>query len=223
LLLCLCSYTYAEEVDPAADSDPWRGMNQITHRFNDGVDRFFLRPVAKGYSTITPAPVQKCIGNFFANLRDVNTGANNLLQGKPRKSASDFLRIFINTTIGVGGLFDPATGFGLAKHTETFGQTLTVWGVPVGPYVVLPFLGPGTLTDVLTNPLNLRLDPIRHLYPVAHRNILWGIRAVDDRAALIPTESLVTGDRYIFIREAYLQRRNYLVLDGAVEDAFDDF
>jgi phospholipid-binding lipoprotein MlaA len=223
LLVLLCSNSVAEEIDPAADSDPWRGMNQVTHRFNEKADKFILRPMAKGYMAITPGPIRRRISSFFANLRDVETGINNLLQGKPGEGASDFLRIITNTTIGLGGFFDPATRFGLTKHTESFGQTLTVWGVPAGPYVVLPLFGPRTLTDALTNPLNPRLDPVRYLYPVDHRNMLFGLRAVDDRASLIPAESIVTGDRYIFIREAYLQRRNYLVLDGEVEDTFDDF
>ena len=222
-LLLLCSYTNAEESNAAPDPDPWRGMNQITHRFNEKADKFVLRPVAKGYSAITPGPIGRRISNFFANLRDVETGINNMLQGKPGESASDFLRIVTNTTIGLGGLFDPATRLGLTKHTETFGQTLTVWGVPPGPYVVLPLFGPHTLTDALTNPFNPRLDPVRYLYPVDHRNVLFGLNALDDRASLFAAESLITGDRYIFIREAYLQRRNYLVLDGEVEDAFDDF
>jgi len=222
-LLLLCPCMHAEEIDPVKNPDPWQRMNRVTHKFNEKADKFVLKPIAKGYVAITPRPIRRSIGNFFSNLRDVETGVNNLLQGKPAESASDFLRIITNTTIGIGGLFDPATRGGLTKHTESFGQTLAVWGVPAGPYVVLPFLGPRTLTDALTNPFNPRLDPIRYLYPVNHRNIMWGLRALDDRAGLFATESLVTGDRYIFIREAYLQRRDYLVSDGEVEDAFDDF
>jgi phospholipid-binding lipoprotein MlaA len=221
LLLCFC--TYADEIEPVKNPDPWLRMNRVTHRFNEQADKFVLKPMAKGYVAITTRSIRRCIGNFFGNLRDVETGVNNLLQGKPGKSANDFLRIIINTTLGIGGLFDPATRGGLPKHSESFGQTLAVWGVPAGPYVVLPFLGPRTLTDALTNPFNPRLDPIRYLYPVSHRNILWGLRAVDDREGLLATESIMTGDRYIFIREAYLQRRNYLISDGEVEDAFDDF
>jgi phospholipid-binding lipoprotein MlaA len=222
-LLLLCSYTNAGEDESEVDPDPWRGMNQVTHRFNEHADRLLLKPVAKGYMAIIPGPIRRCISNFFGNLRDVETGVNNLLQGKPGESASDFLRIITNTTIGLGGLFDPASRFGLVKHTEDFGQTLTVWGLPTGPYLVLPFFGPNTLTDALTNPLNPRLDPVRYLYPVDHRNVLFGLRAIDNRAYLLSAETIVTGDRYVFIREAYLQRRNYLVLDGEVEDEFDDF
>jgi phospholipid-binding lipoprotein MlaA len=195
----------------------------VTHGFNDKADRFFLKPIAKGYAKITPVPIRKAIRNFFSNLGDIENGVNNLLQGKVGRSAGDFTRLLVNTTIGIGGLFDPATKFGLEKNQETFGQTLTVWGVPQGPYVVLPFFGPHTLTDALTNPLNPRLDPLRYLYPVSHRNTLWGIEKVVRRADLLTAESVVFGDRYIFIRDAYLQRRDYLVHDGQVEDDFDDF
>ncbi len=222
-ILLLLSFTSAEGSSPEVNSDPLKGVNQVTYRFNNTADKYVLKPIALGYTTITPKPIRRGISNFFGNLGDVNNGVNNLLQGKPRKGLGDFMRIIVNTTIGIGGLFDPASKMGLAKHAESFGQTLSVWGVPQGPYVVLPFFGPNTLTDALLNPLNPRLDPVRYLYPVDHRNSLFALRAIDDRAELLTAESLVFGDRYIFLREAYLQRRNYLVLDGEVEDEFDDF
>jgi phospholipid-binding lipoprotein MlaA len=221
--LLLLSYTCAEGRSPEVKSDPLEGMNQVTYRFNNTADKYVLKPFAQGYTTITPKPIRRGISNFFGNLGDVNNSVNNVLQGKLRKGLGDLLRIVVNTTIGIGGIFDPASKMGLTKHSESFGQTLTVWGVPQGPYVVLPFFGPNTLTDALLNPLNPRLDPLRYLYPVDHRNSLFALRAVDDRADLLAAESLVFGDRYIFIRDAYLQRRNYLVLDGEVEDEFDDF
>lgn len=222
-LLLFQSYTCAEVRNQGVNSDPWNGMNQVTHRFNDQADKTVLKPIAKGYVAITPRPVRRGISNFFSNLGDVNNGVNNLLQGKPRAGASDFLRLVINTTVGIGGLFDPATRLGFDKHNESFAQTLAVWGVPKGPYLVVPLFGPHTLTDALLKPLSLRLDPVRYLYPVAHRNRLFALRVVDERANLLAAESLVFGDRYIFLRDAYLQRRNYLVLDGEVEDEFDDF
>lgn len=218
-LACLPSASIAEDKNP----DPWEGMNRFTHGFNDLADKVVLKPVAKFYQWITPNFAQRGVGNFFSNLEDVETGVNNLLQGKLRDGTSDFARLAVNTTVGVGGLFDPATKMGLEKHEEDFGQTLAVWGLPKGPYVVLPFLGPSTLTDALTNPLNPRLDPILYLYPVNHRNILFGVRGIHDRAALFAVEGAVFGDRYLFIRDAFLQRREYLIADGEVEDAFDDF
>ena len=223
LLLILHSYAYAEEHNPEANLDPWKKINQVTHRFNDSADKYVLKPIAKGYVKIAPSPIRRGIKNFFGNLGDVNNGVNNLLQGKPSASASDFFRLVINTTLGIGGLFDPATGLGFAKHNESFAQTFAVWGVPKGPYVVVPLLGPSTLTDALLKPLNLRVDPVRYLYPVNHRNSLFAVRVVDERAGLLAAERVVFGDRYIFFREAYLQRRNYLVLDGEVEDEFNDF
>lgn len=223
LLLVFYSYTSAAGRDMEANPDPLMGINQVTYRFNNTADKFVLKPIARGYAAVAPRPVRRGIGNFFGNLADVNNSINNMLQGKPRKSISDLLRIVINTTLGVAGLFDPASSMGLSKHFETFGQTLSVWGVPQGPYVVLPFFGPNTLTDALVNPLNPRLDPVRRVYPVDLRNSMFAVRAVDDRADLLVAESLVFGDRYIFLREAYLQRRHYLVFDGEVEDEFDDF
>ena len=221
--LLLLSYTCAEGSGAEVNLDPLKGMNQVTYRFNNTADKYVLKPIAQGYTRIAPELIRRGISNFFGNLGDLNNGVNNLLQGKPRKGIGDLLRIVVNTTIGIGGLLDPASKMGLAKHTESFGQTLSVWGVPQGPYVVLPFLGPNTVTDALLTPLNPRLDPVRYLYPVDHRNSLFALRAVDDRADLLAAESLVFGDRYIFLRDAYLQRRSYLVLDGEVEDEFDDF
>jgi phospholipid-binding lipoprotein MlaA len=217
LMLMLHSVAFAEEL---RSEDPWKGFNQTIHRFNDSADRHLLKPIAKGYVKVVPGPVQRGISNFFGNLGDVNNGVNNLLQGKPRAGASDFLRLLINTTIGIGGLFDPATRLGLDEHTESFSQTLAVWGVPRGPYVVLPLFGPSTFTDALVQPVNSQIDPLRYLYPVDHRNSLFALGVIDERAGLLKAESVVFGDRYIFLRDAYLQRRNYLVLDGEVEDDF---
>lgn len=199
------------------------GMNQKVQAFNDSADRYVLKPIAKGYDTVVPQFARTSVGNFFSNLDDVTNGVNNGLQGKPLRAVSDLGRIVVNTTLGLGGLFDPASGLGLVKHNESFGQTLSVWGVPKGPYLVLPFLGPSTLTDAVARPFDSRLDPVRYLYPVDHRNRTYGARLIDQRASLLNLESTVFGDRYIFFRDAYLQRRNYLVNDGKVEDDFDDF
>ena len=219
LCLCLTSTSLAEDKNP----DPWEGLNRATHGFNNVADKVVLKPVAKFYQWLTPSFVQRGVGNFFANLEDIETGVNNILQGKLRHGSSDFARLVVNTTVGIGGLFDPATKLGLQKHEEDFAQTLAVWGLPQGPYLVLPFLGPNTLTDALTNPLNPRLDPILYLYPVNHRNVLFGVRAIHTRAGLFAAEGAIFGDRYLFIRDAFLQRRAYLIADGEVDDAFDDF
>lgn len=212
-----------DDVDEEKDPDPWIGLNQHVFAFNETVDRWLVKPVAKTYVNVVPGFARQNVGNVFSNLGDIRNGVNNLLQGKPLKSISDLGRIVINTSLGLGGLFDPASGIGLTKHNESFGQTLSVWGVPKGPYLVLPLIGPSTLTDVVSRRFTSPLDPLRYLYPVDHRNRLFGLRIVDQRASFLAAESLVFGDRYVFFRDAYLQRRNYLVNDGEVEDDFDDF
>ncbi len=206
-----------------AAEDPWMGLNKRTQALNDTADRWVLKPVANTYVKVVPSFARYSVSNVFSNLGDVSNSANNFLQGKPLKGVSDLGRIVINTTLGLGGLFDPASGLGLTKHNESFGQTLSVWGVPAGPYLVLPLLGPSTLTDTVSRPFDSALDPIRYLHPVDHRNRTYGLVVVDQRAALLGAEGAIFGDRYIFLRDAYLQRRNYLVNDGQVKDDFDDF
>ena len=214
---CIFSVAHAEQ-DEEKNTDPWMGLNQVSYGINNVADTIILKPLATGYQTVTPVPLRRGVKNFFGNLGDVNNSVNNLLQGKLLASGGDLLRLVINSSMGIGGLFDVASAMGLNKHNESFGQTLSVWGVPAGPYVVIPLLGPSTLTDAITNPLNTALDPIRFLHPVSHRNSLFGFRAIEQRATLLAAESAVFGDRYIFLRDAYLQRRNYLVLDGNVEE-----
>lgn len=222
-LLVTLSLLLSFSVSAAPENDPWMGFNKQMFRFNEAADRIVLRPVADTYVKVVPGFARQGVSNFFGNLGDVNHGVNNLLQGKPVKAASDLGRILINTTLGLGGLFDPASGIGLRKHNESFGQTLSVWGVPKGPFIVLPLLGPSTLTDTLSRPVDSALDPLLYLYPVDHRNRLIVTRLIDQRVGLFAAESVVFGDRYVFIRDAYLQRREYLVKDGKVEDDFDDF
>lgn len=220
-VMFLSVFARAEEQEP--NVDPWQGINQQTFAVNEGLDRILVKPVARTYTTVVPGFARQGVNNFFSNVGDVSNGVNNLLQGKPLRALSDLGRIVINSTLGLGGLFDPASGIGLRKHNESFGQTLSVWGVPKGPYVVMPFLGPSTLTDAIARPLEATLDPVRYLYPVDHRNTLLGVRLLDQRAGLLAAESVVFGDRYLFLRDAYLQRREFLVNDGQVEDDFDDF
>lgn len=223
LVLALCVLTMSVPAMSEAVDDPWMGFNQGMHRFNETADRVVLKPVAKTYTNVVPGFARQGVTNFFSNLDDVSVGVNNLLQGKPGRALSDLGRIVINTSLGLGGLFDPASGIGLRKHNESFGQTLAVWGVPKGPYLVLPLMGPSTLTDAVSRPFDSALDPVRYLHPVDHRNRTLGVRLIDQRANLFAAESVVFGDRYIFIRDAYLQRREYQIKDGQVEDDFDDF
>lgn len=205
-----------------ANEDPYEKINRKIHNFNDFTDQKLMRPVAVGYDKVMPDPGKRLVTNFFGNLIEVGNGLQNLLQGKPRRAANDAARVLVNTTIGIGGLFDPATGMGLSRSDEDLGQTLAVWGVPRGPYVVLPFLGPTTLRDVFTRWGDSRLDPLRYFYPVSHRNTLFGISLIHTRAQFLAADSVVFGDRYIFYRDAYLQRREFLEKDGQIEDPFDD-
>jgi len=195
--------------------------------FNDGVDRYLLKPVSQGYDAITPDPVQKGVHNFFSNLDDVIVMFNDLLQLKLIQFASDTGRFLINSTLGIGGLIDWASDMGLPKHNEDFGQTLGYWGVPEGPYFVLPFWGPSTVRDasgLLVD--SSQFDPIWQKledgYPLTQRKTSdsWNltiIESVDFRASLLKTEGILDEaalDRYTFIRELYLQRRLNLVHDG---------
>lgn len=216
--------SFAQETGEEADIDPWQGYNRAVYGFNATIDRAVLKPVAKGYQTVTPRPARSAIDNFFSNLDDIDNAVNNLLQGKPGQSVSDITRFLVNSTLGVGGLLDPASEIGLEKHQEDFGQTLRVWGFPEGPYFIVPFMGPSTVTATLGRPVGSALDPVRYYHPVDHRNVLLGLRFIDEREGLLASERLISGDEYIFVRDAYLQRREYLINDGQVSDPFaDDF
>lgn len=203
--------------------DPWEGWNRKVFAFNDVVDRYALKPVTKGYRFITPDPLEAGISNAFANLFEIRTIANDILQLKLLQAVSDTGRFVVNSTLGLVGLFDVATVIGLEKHQEDFGQTLGYWGVGSGPYLVLPLLGPNTLRDGIGRFPDSYLDVIpEEVDHVPTRNQLMATRLISARAALFTAEELITGDRYTFIRDAYLQRREFMVKDGVVEDTFGD-
>ncbi|MGM0676103.1 MAG: MlaA family lipoprotein [Pseudomonadota bacterium] len=222
LLMTGCATVPPESKDPR---DPWEGYNRAMFQFNDAVDRAVLKPVAKGYDKVTPQPVRNSIGNFFSNLGDVHNLANNTLQFKFHDAASDLTRMIMNTSFGLFGLFDVATPMGLEKSNEDFGQTLGTWGVPSGPYFVVPFRGPSTVRDAPAELVDGRIHPLYYHDDVSQRNSLVALRLVDIRAGLLPTERALEGmatDRYMAIRNAYLDRREYLVTDGAPSDAQRD-
>ncbi len=212
---------------PERDPDPWIGMNRSLWRFNDILDRAILRPIAKGYRAITPDLVEEGISNFFDNLQVPGTALNQLLQGKPKTMLSDVGRFGVNTTFGVLGVFDVATRTGLPQHEEDFGQTLVVWGVPQGPYFVIPIRGPSTVTHAGGMFVDALTNPIRYIRNVRVRNVTYGLYFLDLRKRLLTAEVLISGDEYLFIRDAFLQRREFLIRDGAIEDDpfmdFDDF
>lgn len=213
---------YAEQTNER-NPDPWERLNRVTFAFNNTADRYLLRPIAIGYDYVVPAPVDKGVTNVFRNLGEVRTIFNDLLQLKFKQGLSDTGRFFINSTFGVLGAFDIASRVGLERHQEDFGQTLATWGVAPGPYVVLPFFGPRTLRDSGS----LIIDNVTTSYGLAidhvpTRNELRAIDVVDTRAGFLDDEKLISGDRYTFLRDAYLSRRDFLVNDGVVEDDFGD-
>lgn len=200
--------------------DPWENWNRKIFVFNDTVDRYTLKPVARGYRAVTPEPVRTGVHNVFRNLLEIRTVVNQLLQGKPLLAASDTARFLVNTTVGVAGIFDVASHLGLSRHDEDFGQTLGYWGLPSGPYLVIPFLGAGSLRDSPAQLADTWFHPIGYIDHVPTRNVTIASDLVAVRTNLLDAEDMVFGDRYGFIRDAYLQRRAFLVSDGAVMDDF---
>ena len=203
-------------------NDPWMATNQRVFAFNDFFDRLLVRPVATAYSSFLPRFAQQGIGNFFSNLNDINVFVNDVLQLKMDAALSDSGRFLINSTIGLAGLLDVASDLGLQKNEEDFGQTLGYWGVGSGPYVVLPVFGASNVRDSFGFVLDNLFNPIQY-QDTAPRAGLILMQEIDTRSSLLALEELVGGDRYLFFREAYLQRRSYLVNDGVVEDEFGDF
>jgi len=198
--------------------DPFEGYNRVIFKFNDQFDRFVLKPVAQTYNYILPRVVKNSVSRFFNNLLAPTVVVNDMLQGKFKRSAADTGRFVINTTIGVAGLFDPAKPLGLPPHDEDFGQTLGVWGSHAGPYIVWPILGPSDLRDSVGLVADYFTYPVNY---VNNRTVRWGARVldvVDTRANLLGVtnvlEQAAGPDRYLFVREAYFQRRLNLIYDG---------
>ncbi len=210
------------EAGVGADYDPWQRMNRGIFWFNDQADVYVLEPVAKGWDVIVPEPAETSITNFFANLRFPVVMMNNLLQGKPADAAIDVGRFMVNTTFGIGGLFDPATIWGLERHSEDFGQTLGVWGVPPGPYLVLPLLGPSNPRDTAGIPV----DWVFSVTPLFLSSYWWTgagvINIVNARAQIldeVQQAKEASLDYYVFVRNAYYQRRVAQVRDQKEEGA----
>lgn len=219
--LCVCAgVALVPLAAQAADEDPWEGANRLIFRFNDTIDTYALKPIAQGYQYITPQFVEDGIHNFFQNIGDVRNLANDVLQAKPSAAGVDTARLIFNTTFGLLGFIDVGTHMGLQRNDEDFGQTLGHWGVPSGPYVVLPLLGPSTVRDAVALYPDSYTGPYQYMNDMSARNTMFGINIIDTRASLLSAERLVTGDKYIFIRNAYLQNREFKVKDGNVKDDF---
>lgn len=206
-----------------ADEDPLQSFNRAVFRWNDYFDQLLVRPAAFAYTTFLPRAARQGVGNFFSNINDVNVLANDLLQLKGHASLKDGGRLLMNSTLGVAGIFDVASGVGLRKNEEDFGQTLAAWGVGSGPYVMLPVFGAsnardsvGLILDTLLNPIQLTEDP-------STRFGVFVLNETDSRSGILALDELITGDRYLFVRDAYTQRREFLISDGMLADPFGDF
>ena len=205
--------------------DPLQAYNRVMFAFNERADQYALKPVAKAYRFITPKPVQFVVGNFFSNLGDLWTGFNNLLQGKGKAAASDTARFFVNSTLGFLGFADVATEMGLEKHNEDFGQTLGWWGVPSGPYFVIPLLGPSTIRDAASRLVDIYGQP--YMWQDGHDALKWSLWTVDKvhtRASLLDAEGALNDaalDKYTLMRDGWLARRRNQVYDGDPPDEGD--
>lgn len=211
---------------PATPADPLERWNRGVHKFNDAVDRAVLRPAARGYQRVVPRPVRTGIGNVLGHFAFPTTIANDLLQGKFADFGADLGRFVLNSTLGLGGLLDPASELGIRRNDEDFGQTLGRWGVPAGPYLVLPLLGPSTLRDLPAMAADAQTD-LRVQLDITgeERSALALLYVVDKRASLLSADAAIDAafDRYAFIRNAWLQRREFQVRDGDVpEERLED-
>lgn len=207
--------------DPA---DPWERFNRVSFRLNDALDRGVLRPTAKGYVKVVPRALRRGVSNVFDNLDTVNTLVNDILQGKPKSAGHDFARLVLNSTLGLGGLLDPATDAGLQKNDEDFGQTLGKWGVKSGPYLMVPLFGPSTVRDLAGEVPDRYADPVHYLEDDSTRFAITALEVVDLRAGLLSLDDQLAKsyDRYAFVRDTWLQNRAYKVRDGSGADLEDE-
>lgn len=224
-IISVVSLTLILGITPAwaeSEVDPWEGWNRKVFAFNETLDAYVAKPVAKGYKAVVPKFIRRGVGNFFSNLGEVPTAANDLLQAKPGDAATATGRFLINSTIGVFGLIDVASMLDIEEHREDFGQTLAVWGVESGPYLVLPVFGPSNVRDGVSLYPDYLMDPLT--YADLSTEESYGVSAlklVHIRHKLLDSEEIVQGDKYSFIRDIYLQNRIYQINDGVVEDDFD--
>ena len=224
LLCAAASVAHADEpaspeaasTEPAPAFDPIEPVNRATFALNDVIDMIIVNPLVSLWNGVLPQPVRQGVSNVFDNLDDVYAGVNHVLQGSPSTAGADFGRVIVNTTVGVGGLFDVSTKVGLKKTYGDFGQTLGVWGFSTGPYVVLPLIGPSTLRDTSGRAVRVVTDA-RNLLPTNTSYALMGTEYLATRADAKSNENLVAAsslDRYVFVRNLYLQRRAMLVKTG---------
>lgn len=219
-LVMAFSGVFTSAVQAGENIDPWEPMNRRIFTFNETLDKYILRPTAKGYRAVVPDPAERGVSNFISNVYEFNSIVNSLLQGRPGNALTSAGRFLVNSTMGLAGILDVATPMGIEHSPTDFDQTLYTWGVESGPFVMLPVFGPRTVrsatgyfVDTYTS-LPVFLDDQRYAY------LFWTVEAIDIRAQLLKADELVTGDRYIFIRNAYLERRQFILSGEQVEDSF---
>ena len=217
LLILLLSFPiFGEEIN-----DPFEDLNRDIFIFNEKLDEKLLKPAALTYRKVTPQFARTGVTNFFNNLEEIDTTINQVLQGEIKYAFNDASRFVINSTIGLFGLIDVASKMGLEKHEEDFGQTLGVWGFDSGPYIMIPFLGPSNPRDLLSRPISSFLSGTFAMEDNDVKITLIGIDALETRERLLDAETLIIGDKYIFIKDAYVQSREYEINNGSTED--DEF
>ncbi len=208
-LLSACATVPAGQEELSAQ-DPWESINRKVFSFNDQLDRAVLKPAAEGYQAIVPAPVRDVVNNFFSNLSDAWSAVNWMLQGEVQRALEQGARFAWNTSLGLGGLFDVSSHLGLDKRSQDFGQTLGSWGVGLGPYIVLPVLGPSSIRDLAALPVNRVASGSSFISDGTGRVALAALEVVSLRASLLGAERVASDialDKYTFFRDAYLQRR----------------
>tara|TARA_B100001079_G_scaffold44679_1_gene35960 strand:- start:40 stop:738 length:699 start_codon:yes stop_codon:yes gene_type:complete len=217
LLVLLLSFPiFGEEIN-----DPFEDLNRDIFIFNEKLDEKLLKPAAITYRKVTPQFARTGVTNFFNNLEEIDTTINQVLQGEIKYAFNDAGRFVINSTIGLFGLIDVASKMGLEKHEEDFGQTLGVWGFDSGPYIMIPFLGPSNPRDLLSRPISSFLSGTFAMEDNDVKITLVGIDALETRERLLDAETLIIGDKYIFVKDAYIQSREYEINNGSTED--DEF
>ena len=216
LILLLSFPIFGEEIN-----DPFEDLNRDIFIFNEKLDEKLLKPAALTYRKVTPQFARTGVTNFFNNLEEIDTTINQILQGEIKYAFNDAGRFVINTTVGLFGLIDVASKMGLEKHEEDFGQTLGVWGFDSGPYIMIPFLGPSNPRDLLSRPISSFLSGTFAMEDNDVKITLVGIDALETRERLLDAETLIIGDKYIFVKDAYIQSREYEINNGSTED--DEF
>ncbi|RLQ23209.1 VacJ family lipoprotein [Seongchinamella sediminis] len=209
--------------EEARNVDPFESFNRTMFSVNNTLDKYLVRPIAVGYDWVLPGFAKRGVGNVFANFYDFNSAINSVLQGRFAGAGQSGGRFLLNSTIGLAGLFDVATPMGVRPYRTDFGHTLSVWGLDSGPYLMVPLFGPRTVRSGTGTIFDAYTSVPTYMPSVALRNSLWGLGLVDGRARLLDADELISGDRYIFVRDAYLSNREAFVNDGVIQDDFSDF